>query len=346
MSLKEVLDENMLSRNLRIKVISKQSENFIIGDKSGLAIFLAPNDAFKNMEEGKCYAILKPTKIDDHTVTANEKYRPITIDPFSFEPRKTDLNKLRTLLKSTEDNQIIETKNRKIESFEDLKKLEPNIEIKAINAKIISISRDISGQYGTYNIAQLKDLSSAKMDLNIYKRQLKMQLKVGEIFELQNLKITQYTKDSKLIKRLATSPRSTCKKPSNDIIVLFENVSLGDKREKAKVVAVEDIFPYTSCSKCWKKTHEDDLICKCGNTDTIHVNDFHAKFYIEELNEKNIEVLHIFRRQTKIVVNSIQQEEIRSALEKSYLGKIFNFDYNIDTDKDELIMVEINDINK
>ena len=125
-----------------------------------------------------------------------------------------------------------------------------------------------------------------------------------------------------------------------------KKVSLGDKREKAKVVAVEDIFPYTSCSKCWKKTHEDDLICKCGNTDTIHVNDFHAKFYIEELNEKNIEVLHIFRRQTKIVVNSIQQEEIRSALEKSYLGKIFNFDYNIDTDKDELIMVEINDINK
>ena len=58
---------------------------------------------------------------------------------------------------------------------------------------------------------------------------------------------------------------------------------ISDKRKKTKVVAVEDIYPYTSCSKCWKKTHEDDLICNCGNADNIYVNDFYAKFYIEKI---------------------------------------------------------------
>ena len=102
------------------------------------------------------------------------------------------------------------------------------------------------------------------------------------------MKITEYTKDIKSIKRLATTPTGTCKKPSNDVRGLFKNVSLGNNREKAKVVAVEDIYPYTSCSKCWKKTHEDDLTCKCGNNDIIHVNYIHSKLYIEELNETSL----------------------------------------------------------
>ena len=126
-----------------------------------------------------------------------------------------------------------------------------------------------------------------------------------------------------------------------DIEELFKDVPLGDEKEEGKVIAVHNIFPYQSCSKCWKKTFEEDISCQCENKEDIHVNDFHCQFYIQMKNESII-VVHTFRRQTDIIFDSQNNEEIQKALDDRYLERIFTFEWNNNLDdEDDLKMVNI-----
>ena len=283
MSLKEVLQDDTKVRTIKIKVIVNQGEKAIVGDGSGLAICCSPNIGFRQMQEGKCYTILKPLKLDDNTFIPNEKLKPFQIDTFPLTPKKSELIKLQTILK---DN--LEKKDRHVDkhrsnltTFQDVANFPPKTEIRVITAKILNISKDIAGAYGTYNIAKLKDQNLDKMDINIYNQKIKAKMQIGDIFELRHLKVTQYEKDGEVTRRLATTAKSSGSKPSSEIETLFKDIPLGDKKEEGKVVAINDIFSYFSCSKCWKKTDKEDAICSCGNTNEIHVKDFHFQMYIE-----------------------------------------------------------------
>ena len=347
MSLKELLQGDTKLGSIKIKVISNHGESSIVGDASGLAICCASNNAFKNMTEGQCYTILKPINKDMNCFIPNEKLKPFKIANFPLTPKKTELSKLHALLQSnSEAKPTFTEKTSKPTTFKGIMNFAPKSEIKTIIVKILNISKDINGNYGTYNIAKVKDIDCEKMDINLYNRQLKNKMKVGDIFELKHIKITQFVKDGETFKRLVTTSRSSGGRCNSEIETLFKDVPLGDKKEEGKVVAVHDIFSYWSCSKCWKKTNEEDSICPCGNTDNIHVNDFHCQFYIETTKDNEIQVVHTFRRQTNLDVDTLVPEDIQVTLDDKYLNKIFTFEWNIITDEEELRMITIKENNQ
>ena len=340
MSLKDLLQNEIKVNNIRVKVISNHNENIIVGDASTLGICHTSNSEYLKMIEGQCYIIMKPMKQNLNLFIPNEKFKPIKIIPFALAPKKAEINKLMSLIEteSPMKNSQLRKSDNQLSTFEDIKKLAAKSEVKAITAKVITISKDIKGSYGTYNIGKLKDIRNEKMDINLYNRQVMQHLNVGDIVELRRLKISEYTKDGENVKRLATTPRSTGGKCNSDIETLFKEVPLGDERQEGTVVAINDIFHYLSCSKCWKKTSEDDKICQCENMENIHVNDFHCQFYIEILNDNDIKVVHTFKRQTNLKIDTGNSEDIQKGLDDEFLNKPLILNINCD---DELTMVII-----
>jgi hypothetical protein len=342
MSLKDILQSETKVNTIKIKVIANRKENIIVGDSSMIAICSATNNAYENMVEGKCYMILKPIKQDANHFIGNEKLKPVKIADFPLSPKKADIRELLSLMQATPSIKKESQANpTAIVNFKDILELAPKSEIKSIPVKVITISKNIEGCYGPYNIAKIKDSSGEKLDINLYKKEIRKKLERGNVIELKKLKITEYSKDGETFKRLSTTARSTADKCNTITETLFKKVPLGDEKEEGTVVAINDIFPYLSCSKCWKKTDVDDTTCQCGNQDKIDVIDFHCQFYIQIKRDDEVKVVHTFRRTTMLTLAS--QEEIQKVLEDKYLDKTFSFEWNINTEEDELRMVLITD---
>ena len=345
MSLKDVLQSETKVNNIKIKVISAQGELSIVGDSSMQAICSSSNSSFKNMVEGQFYMILKPMKQDMNTFVPNEKLKPLKIHGFPLQVKKADTNKLIALLQDNkcETLKTSTTPSSNLTTFQEIKQLTAKSEIRSITIKVITLSKEIQGAYGPYQIAKIKDINKEKMDVNLYSKAVRSKMKRGDIVELKKLKITEYKKEGQLVKRLGTTARSSAEKMKTEIENIFRNIPLGDEKEDGKVLAINDIFPYLSCKGCWKKTYEDDLSCQCGSNEDIHVKDFHCQFYIQTKDE-DIKVVHTFRRQTYINFDYQNTEDIQKVLDDKYLEKTLTFEWNVNPDDEEdLKMVDIID---
>ena len=343
MSLKDLLIDEKKVNNLRIKVLEIQENHIIVGDKTGLAICSTHDSNLKNLAKGSCYMILKPIKQDENTFVPNEKLKPIKIGEISVKANSKEIQKLVNLIKTKlpEKTGAITKALDNLNTFQEVLEIAKNGEIKTLTVKVISISKDIAGKYGTYNIAKIKDKSAEKLDINLYNKQVSKNFKRGDIIELRNLKLTGYIKAGENIQRLATTGRSSAHKCSPQIEEIFKNVPLGDEREQGIVLAVNDIFPYLSCSKCWKKTNENDDSCICGNTEDIKILDFYCEFYILLTKNNDVKVVHTFRRQTGIFPESDNLETLQKTLDNKFVDKSFIFDWNNNIDNEESMMVEI-----
>ena len=78
-------------------------------------------------------------------------------------------------------------------------------------------------------------------------------------------------------------------------------------------------------------------------TNDLHIKDFHFQMYIETTQAEIVEVIHTFRRQTKLVVDTLIPEEIQLVLENTFLRKTFTFEWNVISDEEELRMINIAD---
>ena len=343
MSLKDLLQNDVKVNHVKIKVLGIHSENIIVGDKSMIAICSAENSSYKELAEGKCYMILKPIKRDNINLIPNEKLKPVKIADFPLSVKKNEVQKLAEIIQekasAKTSSQADFRDNLKI--FEDILKLPTKSEIKTVTVKVITISKNIAGSFGDYNIGKFKDKTGEKMDINLYSKQITNKLQRGDIVELRKLKLTEYSKEGQKFKRLSTTARTTAHKCSTQIETLFDSVPLGDQKEEGTVLAIHDIFPYMSCSKCWRKTNEDDDTCQCGNKEEIKVNDFHCQFYIQIAKDDDVKIVHTFRRQTELSPASQDSEEVQKLLDEKYVEKRHTFEWNINTDEDELRMVNI-----
>ena len=337
MSIKDLLQNEAKVNHLRVKVITNNGDKILVGDSSMLAICCATNNSYQKMIEGKCYMLLKPIKQDANHFIPNGKLKPTKVPDFPFSPKRTEISKLQHLLQPAVDVDINSGFNSKdqLKTFDDISKLAPKSEIAVIVVKIITISRDINGSYGIYNIAKIKDKNGDKMDLNLYSKPIRNKIKRGDVIEMKKIQITEYLKDGKACKRLATTSKSSGEKCSSIIETLFENVHLGDEKEEGAVLAIHDIYPYLSCSKCRKKIDVDDTLCTCGHHEDIHVIDFHCQFYIQVKKDEEIKVIRTFRRQTAITVQSQDPEDIYKLLDDKYLGNNHIFEWNIDKDNED-----------
>ena len=71
------------------------------------------------------------------------------------------------------------------------------------------------------------------------------------------------------------------------------------------------------------------------------MNDFHCQFYIQIAKDNDVKIVHTFRRQTELSSASQDSEEIQKLLDEKYVEKRHTFEWNINTDEDELRMVNI-----
>ena len=104
------------------------------------------------------------------------------INNFPVTPKKTELTKFQTMVLSKSDVKPLsdQRKHDKPMPFKDLVSLPNKTDIKSITAKVITLSKDISGAFGKYCIGKLKDITCDKMDINIYHMRLKHKMAVGE----------------------------------------------------------------------------------------------------------------------------------------------------------------------
>ena len=282
-------------------MISIERDLIIVADSSMQAICASSNSSFKTMIEGQFYMLLKPMKQDMNTFVPNEKMKPVKICGYPLQVKKADTNKLLSLIKANHSEKPAEGNN----SLTSLK---------------ITLSKVIQGAYGPYQIAKMKDINKEKMDVNLYSNSVRKKVERGHIIEFKNMKVTEYKKEGQTNRRLVTTIRTTAEKINTETEDLFKDIPLGDEKAEGLVIAINDIFPYLSCSRCWRKTYEDDLFCQCSNNEDIHVKDFHCKLYIQ-IDDANIKVIHTFRRQIDININYQDLEEIQKALEDRYLER-------------------------
>ena len=344
MTLRQFLQGEKSPQYIKVKVLETHDEKSIVGDTTALAICHNSNSGYKEMKEGLCYQMLKPTVLSESEFIPNEKLKPIKINNFSVTPKKGELAKLQSMMPSKSEAKPFpsQKKNDKQISFKDIGTLPNKTEIKSITAKVITLSKDISGAYGKYCIGKLKDIACEKMDINIYNMRLRQKIAVGDIVELKNLKLTEFIKDGQSQKRFVTTSQTTVDKCDTNTEATFKEVPLGDKREGGKVVAIHDIFTYLSCPNCWKKVVEDATTSCCGNTIENATNDFHCQFYIELTKDNFIEVVHTFRRQTGMTVQSLVHDDIQKLLDETFVQKTFIFEWNIvDGDDEQLRMIKI-----
>ena len=329
--------------NIKIKVLEIEGNYMVVGDQSSLGICSTHDANFKNLDKGNCYIILKPIKQDENTFVPNEKLKPIKVDAFSLSSKAKDVQKLVNLVRTKypQEANVRSNVTDNLQTFQEILQVPSKSEIKTLFVKVISISKDIAWIYGTNNIGKIKDKTAEKLDINLYNKQVTQNFKRGEIIELKNVKVTEYMKAGEKVQRFATTARSSAHKCSHEIERLFENVPVGDEREQGIVLAVNDIFSYLSCSKCWKKTNENAESCICGNTEDIKLIDFYCQFYILLAKNDNVKVVQTFRRQTGINPESDNHEALQKTLDDKFVNKSFTFEWNNNIDNDDSKMVEI-----
>ena len=100
MSLKQFLKGEKVPQSIKFKVIETHHDKLIVGDATALAICHNPNLEYKNMKEGQCYQILKPTAVTENEIMPNDKLKPIKINNFTVSVKKSELVKLQALIPS------------------------------------------------------------------------------------------------------------------------------------------------------------------------------------------------------------------------------------------------------
>ena len=344
MSLKDLLKVDKKVNNIKIKVLEIEDKNIIVADQTMVAICRADDSNF--LVKDNFYMLVKPIKHDDLNFILNEKLKPVKIKEFKLQNKEKEVQRLVNILKKSSKETTNSDAQENLKTFSDIIDLPPGSEIKVVTVKVIAKSKDIAGQYGNYNIGKIKDKIGEKIDINIYNQQVRKNFNSGNIVEIRNLKITAFTRNGETVKRLSTTARSSVNKCSKQIEILFKNVPLGDEIGKGTVLAIHDIFPYLSCSKCWKKTDETDEICQCGNDENIKVIDFHCQFYIQMDKDDEVKVIDTFKRVTSLDPQSKNLEDIQKLLDDTFVDKNFTFEWNINIDEEKLRMVEISNGDK
>ena len=71
------------------------------------------------------------------------------------------------------------------------------------------------------------------------------------------------------------------------------------------------------------------------------MNDFHCQIYIQIVKNEDVKIVHTFRRQTELAPGNQDPQEIQKQLDEKYVEKSHIFEWNINSDEDDLRMVLI-----
>ena len=309
---------------LQVNVLKKiSSTQFIVGDKTGIAIMTTEMDATQHIELGKGLKMVKPSKIDENVISPHPKFSPMKTKAIQID---VDPNQLKNL-----EKKAMKIKKLPVKKGLNFKQIEtdfgPTAIIGCVLGYVTFASRHIDGKFGPYQICNLVDFDGNSIAINLYKQNID-KLQVNKIYKLENIKKTTISTDTKL--RMGTTPFTKIVVADQDEIDLFADVEISDKKVNGICLMFNNLSFYKSC-----KTHLlklDDIGC-CAQCGQIEKNDekldFRCSLVIHDSNDDSMVEIVIFLRHLNINFEKIQDETtLIEILEHSIVGKPCQIHYN------------------
>lgn len=223
------------------------------------------------------------------------------------------------------------------DSSASLKKLE-NLNVgnknETILLKACTVGNVRDGQYGQYQMINLKDISGEKTMIFASGKNLSF-FEPTMIYQFSNLVVKV---EDGLRKTRISSLTKISQVTKDPALKEFEKVSVADYVTETEIIGVDNFVTYTSCCICKKKLTEPVEIecshCKANLTDNSPIQDFRTHLYIEAEEEGECEVRAILAFSRMFGFDDNSEEIAKKAVER-YVGEKFLIQYNVNKRKDE-----------
>ena len=320
MTIKDLLkgeQVNVLQLNI-LKAIDQKT--FVVGDATGLAVMhFDEKPTMGCVEEGKGIKLLKPKKIDEETIACHPKFEPMKTKALAMKVNQKKVDEMATkAMQATPVDRGIAIQDI-IDSF-----AEHSI-IQNILAIVTSVSREIEGKYGSYQICNLRDCNGTASSINLYKTNIG-KLETHKIFRITKIKKTAINTQSGI--RLACTNYTTIVEATSSEAELFKDTKLADKKFEGTCLMFNNFSYYKSCSKHLTKI--DNNQCKhCGELQTDDGKlDFRCVLLLEN-KENEIIAINIFKRHLNIEIpEETSEDEVQQLVEDYIVSKRVKIDYN------------------
>lgn len=309
-----------------LREISKTQ--FIVGDKTGLAVLSVPDVCSRNIEIGKGLKIMKPSKVKDQLIASHPKFNPMKTKSLEITVDTIQMDNLEKLHKvtSTVDKGI---------SFNQIEN--DYGETAVIDTMLVYVttkSRIIEGKFGNYQICNIIDHEGSTFSINLYNHHVD-KLDRNHVYLLQKVKKTTITTDTGI--RMATTNFTKIHNATPDQNDVFKDVKIADKKIDGTCIMFTDLNYYRSCKKDLSKIDEDGKCYNCGDLDIEGSKpDFRCSLIIEikeksdDIEDEAITSIVVFMRHLGIeVTNEDEEEKIIELLEERIVGKMCEVYYNV-----------------
>ena len=315
---------------LQVNVLKEiNSTQFIVGDRTGMAIMIIASNDSKSIEIGKGLKMVKPSKVEKDVITSHPKFSPMKTKAFPMDVDNEKMEELETKgVKKSQANRginfnLIET------DYGD------NAVIDNVLAYVASASRIIEGKYGPYQICNIIDYEGGSLAINLYKSNIN-KLEVNQIYKLEKIKKTTIKTDSKL--RMATTNFTKIVEATQNDIDLFADVEIADNKIEGVCIMFNDLNYYKTCKKHMNKLEDDGCCSQCGQTEKDDGRvDFRCSMLIENSDDDSMIAITIFKRHLKIDLSESDDEtKLIELLEDTVVGKQCQIHYNRVGDENNL----------
>ena len=233
---------------IQVKVLKHiNPDQYIVGDRTGLAILNLDSDKRQNIEVGKGLKMVKPS-IAEKVITCHPKLSPMKTKALLMDLDSEKMDELELIGKSKKTC----TKGTNFQQIED--NYGSTAVIDSVLVYVTTKSRNIDGKYGAYQICNLKDNVGNSSSINLYRQHLN-KLVVNKVYTLEKIKKTAINTDSGI--RMATTNFTKIKVATQEQIEIFDDVDIADHKITGTCVMFNDLSYYKSCNKHLSRLSED-----------------------------------------------------------------------------------------
>ena len=311
---------------LHVNVLKKiSSTQFIVGDKTGLAIMIIASEDATNVEIGKGLKMVKPSLVEKEFIACHPKFSPMKTKHFQIDVNPEDVMQL----------EMSGKKNVKVDKGISFNQIEndysDNAIIDSVLVYVTTKSKTIDGKYGSYQICNMKDYEGNALSINLYKQNMN-RLEVNKVYKLQKIKKTTIKTETGL--RMATTNFTKIKDASTEESDIFADVQIADHVIEGLCIMFNNLSYYSSCKKHLTKLSEDSCCQECGQIGKEDgKTDFRCSLIIENCEDGSMSSIVIFKRHLDINQNSDDTDDETEAklieiIEDKVVGKNCQVHYN------------------
>ena len=226
---------------VELDVVKDLGKNYyVVADDSGETIMLDMNqkeDAPHNVSEGGRIRMIKPKVSGDiPKMISPDKFKVINIGPSNSDK----IPQLKQDEMTKYENHVEKQRKAEGTTLNDTEKVEKNIVIPEMSVFSVGVSCIIEGKYGSYQIANFKDLAGNKGSMNLYGQQVG-KMEPGKPYTIKKFVKSGMAKEEGQFTRLAVKYGSI-KEAEEPVAQKFINVKLGEQEVTGKIIGITDVY--------------------------------------------------------------------------------------------------------